>query len=195
MTFRRPTRYSTTYAVSSFTSLPVQGPRLGQKSGKKWTNGCVISTCNILLELHVLLSIPQLSKNQVLVYLAPDSSRFRIDPTPKHILLERWLVEFSPTPQDYHLDQPNTSPPATLEHNQLDAPSRPVLMYKSGIMLVRALFTLLRILPSWQLFKLLHHQSNDNLAIQLLLDSESLIEIIDFGKPHGVAPSYLSNMV
>ncbi|EGN94527.1 phosphorylated protein that interacts with Vac8p, partial [Serpula lacrymans var. lacrymans S7.3] len=88
------------------------------------------------LEVQVVLSIPELTSNQVLVYLAPDSSRLRIEPTPRHILLETWLLTFNPTAQIRHEDDRGDVAPST--------------MYKHGIPLFRSLYTLLRILPAWK---------------------------------------------
>jgi autophagy-related protein 13 len=88
-------------------------------------------------ELQVLLSIPELAHNQVLVHLAPDSSPLRVDPTPRHILLESWLLSFN---SDHH--------PA---EDQADV--APSTIYKHGIPLFRSLYSLLRILPAWKVFK------------------------------------------
>ncbi|KAI9462580.1 autophagy-related protein 13 [Boletus coccyginus] len=129
-------------------------------------------------ELQVLLSVPELTNNQVLVYLAPDSSRVRMDPTPPHILLENWLLKFSPT---------HASPQLSVEPGDV-APST---IYKHGIPLFRSLFSLLRILPSWRLFRRLRRRMstpyrNGNLTIQLRIRSldDYPTDILDFGKSH-----------
>ena len=129
-------------------------------------------------ELQVLLSVPELTNNQVLVYLAPDSSRVRMDPTPPHILLENWLLNFSPT---------YASPQLSIEPGDV-APST---IYKHGIPLFRSLFSLLRILPSWKLFRKLRRRMstpyrNGNLAIQLRIRSldDYPTDLLDFGKSH-----------
>jgi len=83
-------------------------------------------------ELQVLLSVPELNNNQVLVHVAPDSSRVRVDPPPKFILLETWLVNFVPDGSQYSGDV---------------APST---IYKLGIALFRSVYALLRILPTWK---------------------------------------------
>ncbi|KAG6371055.1 autophagy-related protein 13-domain-containing protein [Boletus reticuloceps] len=125
-------------------------------------------------ELQVLLSVPELTNNQVLVYLAPDSSRVRMDPTPQHILLENWLLTFSPIP---------TSPQHSVEPGDV-APST---IYKHGIPLFRSLFSLLRILPSWKLFRKLRRRMstpyrNGNLTIQLRIKSlkNDPTDVLDF---------------
>ena len=83
-------------------------------------------------ELQVLLSVPELNNNQVLVHVAPDSSRVRVDPPPRFILLETWAVNFAS-------DGP--------QHSADVAPST---IYKRGIALFRSVYALLRILPTWK---------------------------------------------
>lgn len=83
-------------------------------------------------ELQVLLSVPELSNNQVLVHVAPDSSRVRVDPPPKFILLETWVVNFAPDGPQH----PGDVAPSTI--------------YKLGIALFRSVYALLRILPTWR---------------------------------------------
>ncbi|KIJ16059.1 hypothetical protein PAXINDRAFT_168678 [Paxillus involutus ATCC 200175] len=128
-------------------------------------------------ELQVLLSIPESTTNQVLVYLAPDSSRVRIDPIPRYILLENWLLSFTPGfSQTHYDDEPGDVAPSTI--------------YKHGIPLFRSLFSLLRILPSWKLFMKLRRRMstpyrNGNLSIQLRIKGfdDGLTDILDFGVP------------
>ncbi len=127
-----------------------------------------------LFQLQVLLCIPELATNQVLVYLAPDSSRVRIDPTPRYIVLESWTLEHSP----HSHSQP---------HSQDVAPST---MYKYGIPLFRSLFTLLRVLPSWKLARRLRRRvggnRGGNFSIQLRVDGvDSSVragEVMSFGE-------------
>lgn len=83
-------------------------------------------------ELQVLLSVPELNNNQVLVHVTPGSSRVRIDPPPKFILLETWVVNFIPGGSQHSVDV---------------APST---IYKLGIALFRSVYALLRILPTWK---------------------------------------------
>ncbi|KAF8873265.1 autophagy-related protein 13-domain-containing protein [Infundibulicybe gibba] len=108
------------------------------------------------LEIQVLLSIPELNNNQVLVYLAPDSSRIRVDPTPRYIVLETWTLAFTPRLAGED-DNPDVALPT---------------IYKHGIPLFRSLFSLLRLLPTWKLYKRLRRRTggsnrNGNLSIQL----------------------------
>jgi autophagy-related protein 13 len=127
-------------------------------------------------ELQVLLSVPDLVTNQVLVHLAHDSSRFRVDPTPRHIVLEKWLLNFVPEAR-----------------GDSDADSvAPSTIYKHGIPLFRSIYSLLRILPSWKLYKKLRRRTsnayrNGNLSIHLrvkgLDDGVSATDILDFDTP------------
>jgi autophagy-related protein 13 len=153
-------------------------------------------------ELQVLLSVPELTSNQVLVYQAPDSSRVRIEPTPRHILLETWLLVFSPTPsspssssrqqQQYRYGEVDSSASTSSSSGEV-APST---IYKHCITLFRSLFSLLRILPAWRLHKRLRRRTgggnrNGSLGIRLRVrglgmdegDSIAVDEsILGFGK-------------
>ncbi|KAE9399269.1 hypothetical protein BT96DRAFT_939518 [Gymnopus androsaceus JB14] len=103
------------------------------------------------LEIQVLLTIPDtMTSNQALVYIAPDSSRVRVEPTPKHVLLESWVLAFSP--RDH---RPSSS----------DADVALSTIYKHGIPLFRSLYSLLRILPTWKLAKRLRRSGG--LAVQV----------------------------
>ncbi|TDL18652.1 hypothetical protein BD410DRAFT_728253 [Rickenella mellea] len=97
-------------------------------------------------ELQVLLTIPELTNNQVLVLHDPPASRVRVDPTPSHILLESWQLEFAPSPAWYSSGT-NTSGEVTLS-----------AVYKHGICLYRSLFALLRVLPTWRLYQRLRRR-------------------------------------
>ncbi|KAG1863173.1 autophagy-related protein 13-domain-containing protein [Suillus subalutaceus] len=127
-------------------------------------------------ELQVLLSVPDLITNQVLVHLAHDSSRSRVDPTPRHIVLENWLLNFVPE---------------ALGDSDADSVA-PSTIYKHGIPLFRSIYSLLRILPSWKLYKKLRRRTsnayrNGNLSIHLrvkgLDDGVSATDILDFDTP------------
>ncbi|KAI0777721.1 autophagy-related protein 13-domain-containing protein [Trametes elegans] len=114
-----------------------------------------------LFQLQVLLCVPELATNQVLVYVAPDSSRVRIDPIPRHIVLESWNLEFSPNrPGSHGADDRVDVAPSTI--------------YKHGIPLFRSIFTLLRVLPAWKLARRLRRRvggaRNGNFSIQLRVD-------------------------
>ena len=114
----------------------------------------------------------------MLVYVAPDSSRVRIDPTPRYIVLESWNLEYVPHPHS----QP---------HTQDVAPST---MYKHGIPLFRSIFTLLRVLPAWKLARRLRRRvggnRGGNFSIQLRVDSvDSSVhagDVMSFGESHPI---------
>ncbi|KAG6828716.1 hypothetical protein H0H87_001082, partial [Tephrocybe sp. NHM501043] len=82
------------------------------------------------LAIEVLLTVPELGHNEVLVHVSPDSSRVRIHPTPRYVLLETFVLDFVPGPL-------------------VDVPLPTI--YKHGIPLFRSLYTLLRVLPAWTL--------------------------------------------
>ncbi|KAI0371996.1 hypothetical protein BV20DRAFT_964679 [Pilatotrama ljubarskyi] len=115
-----------------------------------------------LFQLQVLLCVPELATNQVLVYHAPDSSRVRIDPTPRYIVLESWTLEFVPNQAGSHDSD-----------DRIDV--APSTIYKHGIPLFRSIFTLLRVLPAWKLARRLRRRvggsRNGNFSIQLRVDS------------------------
>ncbi|KAH9849313.1 autophagy-related protein 13-domain-containing protein [Lenzites betulinus] len=136
-----------------------------------------------LFQLQVLLCVPELATNQVLVYLAPDSSRVRIDPTPRYIVLESWNVEFTPNHARSHDSD-----------DRIDV--APATMYKHGIPLFRSIFTLLRVLPAWKLARRLRRRvggGRSGFSIQLRVDSvDSSIradEVMTFDTtPASIAP-------
>jgi autophagy-related protein 13 len=131
------------------------------------------------------------------VYQAPDSSRVRIEPTPRYILLESWLLAFSPgsgstsaispasssrQPQCGYGEGDNnitttastsTTSSSTSSSTSSTTPEvAPSTIYKHGITLFRSLFSLLRILPTWKLYKRLRRRTgggnrNANLGIRL----------------------------
>ena len=127
-------------------------------------------------QLQVLLCIPELATNQVLVYIAPDSSRVRINPTPRYIVLESWNLEYVQYRDNHH-------------QTQDVAPST---MYKHGIPLFRSIFTLLRVLPSWKLARRLRRRvggnRNGNFSIQLRVDGHDgdirADEVLSLGECH-----------
>ena len=140
-------------------------------------------------ELQVLLSIPELTHKQVLVHLGPDGTRTRIDPIPKYILLESWSLIFART---------NPSRPSAIATSRSGAEDdesvvdvAPSTIYKHGIPLFRSIFTLLRILPAWKLYKRLRRRSsagtmarNGNFGIQLRVASAEgeSNDVLGFGK-------------
>lgn len=108
-------------------------------------------------ELQVLLAVPEMNNNQVLVHVAPDSSRVRVDHPPKFILLETWVINFIPDGSQYSGDV---------------APST---IYKLGIALFRSVYALLRVLPTWKVQRQLRRRiggSAGAFTLQLRLRSE-----------------------
>lgn len=121
----------------------------------------------------MLLSVPDLSANQVLVSRGADSSRLRIDPTPQFILLESWSVQFSPR----------------REGSGSDTDLGLSTVYKHGIGLFRSIYTFLRVLPAWKLHKRLRRRGavpsnrNANLNIELRVRSgQNQGGVLGFGK-------------
>ena len=133
-------------------------------------------------ELQVLLSVPDLSANQVLVCRGADSSRLRIEPTPKYILLESWSVQFSPRRGGSVGDSADLGLST---------------VYKHGIGLFRSIYTLLRVLPTWKLHKRLRRRvavpsnRNANLNIELHVHSgRDQDGVLGFGKPLDTPPRH-----
>ena len=97
------------------------------------------------LEIQVLLSIPDLTNTQALVCTTgPGGQRLRIDPTPRHVLLETWTLTFLP-----HSPRPDPT------HLELMPPT----IYKHVIALFRSVYSMLRVLPSWAVYKRLRRRT------------------------------------
>jgi hypothetical protein len=86
------------------------------------------------MELQMLLSVTDLTNNQALVYISPDSTRVRIEPTLRFIL-EAWTLGMK------------------LDHRAANIDISPPVTYKHGIILFRSLFSLLRVPPLWKFCK------------------------------------------
>ena len=125
-------------------------------------------------ELQVLLSVPDLSANQVLVCRGADSSRLRIEPIPHYILLESWSVQFSSRGQG----------------SGSDTDFGLSTVYKHGIGLFRSIYTLLRVLPTWKLHKRLRRRlvpTNRNALLNIELRVRGARDqdgVLGFGKRH-----------
>ncbi|KAL1739721.1 autophagy-related protein 13-domain-containing protein [Schizophyllum fasciatum] len=98
------------------------------------------------LELQVLLTVPP-APNQALVYAPADAPRVRVEPAPRAVVLESWVLTFVP-------------------RGELDPDLPAATTYKHGISLFRSVFSLLRLLPSWRLSKKLRRRGN-GLGVQL----------------------------
>lgn len=145
------------------------------------------------LELDVLLSVPELTANQVLVHHPPSGSRVRVDPTPTHILLERWVLAFVPNPVSSHghaSGTPSTSSSTSSSSAASEVSGDTVMgagevtlatVYKHAMAVFRSLYTLLMLLPAARICKRLRRRgagggarmlgpsgrSNGNLGIML----------------------------
>ncbi|KAG5644422.1 hypothetical protein DXG03_008517 [Asterophora parasitica] len=126
------------------------------------------------LEIQVLLTIPELTHNQVLVHISPDSSRVRIHPTPRYVLLESYVLDFIPARAPADVPLPT--------------------IYKHGIPLFRSLFTLLRILPVWKLHKRLRRRAGGgpSLGITLRVRTGNDPDVLSLTIPHPLGSLALS---
>ncbi|KAJ8488952.1 hypothetical protein ONZ45_g13772 [Pleurotus djamor] len=131
------------------------------------------------LEIQVLLTIPELASNQVLVHLDPDTNtRHRIEPTPRFILLESFILDFA-----HH---GSTSSFSSSSSSTGVADIAPSTMYKHGIPLFRSLYTMLRVMPAWKVFKRLKRRigrfGGGNMGIVVRL-KEPGDDTLEFGTP------------
>ncbi|KAJ7762999.1 phosphorylated protein that interacts with Vac8p, partial [Mycena metata] len=85
------------------------------------------------LAMQVLLVVPPPGGGTALVH---KTSGTRVEPEPRYVLLEEWVLGFSST--------------STSTSEETDADVLPSTIYKNAIPLFRALFALLRILPAWR---------------------------------------------
>ncbi|THU78454.1 hypothetical protein K435DRAFT_973524 [Dendrothele bispora CBS 962.96] len=83
------------------------------------------------------------------------STRNRVQPTPKHVLLEKWVLEFTPRNATHRTRDRDRDGREGAEEASGPAGSSVALstIYKHGIPLFRSLFSLLRILPAWKVAK------------------------------------------
>ena len=142
------------------------------------------------LFIHVLLSVPKSNSSagagngNVLVALAQANTpgtdaRIRIEPTPRYVLLEKWELKFIPRSS---LDHPPSSPIRQQGSSGQGADGAVALptIYKHGIPLFRSLYSLLRILPVWKLYKRLRRRttgpSSSQLSIQLRLSDRDQVD-------------------
>lgn len=146
------------------------------------------------LFIHVLLSVPKSNSSagagngNVLVALAQANTpgtdaRIRIEPTPRYVLLEKWELKFIPRSS---LDHPPSSPIRQQGSSGQGAADGAVALptiYKHGIPLFRSLYSLLRILPVWKLYKRLRRRttgpSSSQLSIQLRLSDRDQVDAED----------------
>lgn len=141
-----------------------------------------------LWRLHILLTIPELTHNQVIVFHDSNATRIRVDPTPRYILLESWTVSFTPSSRS----SPSSSaayasePPSSQDRAEIALST----VYKQSISVFRSLYTLLRVLPAWRLHKRSARRSrtrntNSSMGIEVrVANAERALEsgILDFGE-------------
>ncbi|KAI5120072.1 hypothetical protein M0805_002633 [Coniferiporia weirii] len=121
------------------------------------------------LELQILLTVPELTNNQVLVQHPPDASRVRVEPTPTHILLESWTLSFAASGSS-----PVSTSSSSSQSNSSAGTGEVTLatVYKHTMAVFRSLYTLLRVLPTWRVCKRLRRRPgastrNGNLGVVL----------------------------
>ncbi|KAJ7732076.1 phosphorylated protein that interacts with Vac8p, partial [Mycena maculata] len=93
------------------------------------------------LAIQVLLSVPPAGGGTALVH-AP--SRTRVEPEPRFVLLEEWVLAFASA---------STATSSSADRGGeggRDADVLPPTIYKNAIPLFRALYALLRVLPAWR---------------------------------------------
>jgi autophagy-related protein 13 len=97
--------------------------------------------------------------------LPPETTRrVRVEPTPRYIVLETWTLSFAPRPAE--------------EDGSIDV-ALPTI-YKHGIPLFRSLYSLLRVLPAWKLYKRLKRRTG--LSIELRVGGDADHRILEFGE-------------
>ncbi|KAF4584887.1 hypothetical protein EYR40_001712 [Pleurotus pulmonarius] len=125
------------------------------------------------LEIQVLLTIPELASNQVLVHLNNDIPS-RIDPTPRYILLESHVLHFA-----HHGSTASFSSSSSSASDVA-----PPTIYKHGIPLFRSLYTFLRVLPAWKLYKRLKRRAGRNGNMSMIVRvKEADDDVLEFGMP------------
>lgn len=126
------------------------------------------------LELQALLTVPDLSNTPlVLGYQTSDGLDVRLEASPRYVLLETWELTFKRRAQETHLNQEQGL------YNPTESGLSSSAMYNQCIPIFRALFTLLRTLPAWQIYKgVLGWSEQKQLGIKLRI------------RPTGVADKY-----
>ena len=125
------------------------------------------------LELLVLLTVPELTNNQVLVHHPPNASRQRVEPTPTHALLERWTLSFVAS----NSGSPTSSQMSTGEVTL-------ATVYKHIMSVIRSLYTLLHVLPTWRICKRLRRRPgpgarNGQLGLMLHVRTQGPDTVVD----------------
>ncbi|KAG8906151.1 hypothetical protein FRB99_007465 [Tulasnella sp. 403] len=120
------------------------------------------------LIVQVLLSIPQPALNNQVLVLTHSNHRTRIDPTPRYILLESWRVDVARPSLKTHAVSSVSS--TSSSHSLSTSGSASIYdvelptVYKQSIALFRSMYTLLRVLPTWKLFRRLRRRTRTGLG-------------------------------
>ncbi|KAF8178962.1 autophagy-related protein 13-domain-containing protein [Pholiota molesta] len=190
--------FYTKFFYALYDARATEGARAQAKTDK-WTPDCDLFTKDArepyrsislapapgppLLEIQVLLAVPELANDQVLVYAVPDTPRVKVEPARRFILLEAWSLGM-----DFH-NRLASGGHLSAEGIDVALPT----IYKHGIVLFRSLFSLLRVLPAWKFYKRLKRRiggvnRNGNLSIQLRVrsqgeEADDERDILKFGVP------------
>ncbi|KAJ7635581.1 autophagy-related protein 13-domain-containing protein [Mycena polygramma] len=89
---------------------------------------------------------------QILLVVPPPGGGTRIEPEPRYVLLEEWVLGFTPSASSWTSTSSVASDTSASTADE-DADVLPSTMYKNAIPLFRALFALLRILPAWRVVR------------------------------------------
>ncbi|KAJ6628418.1 autophagy-related protein 13-domain-containing protein [Mycena sp. CBHHK59/15] len=103
--------------------------------------------------VQVVLAVPPPAGGTALVHAA---SRTRVEPEPRWVLLEEWVLHFAPAAASSpaaSTSTSSTSSSSTSSSAADDADVLPPTIYKNAIPLFRALYALLRILPAWRVVR------------------------------------------
>ena len=142
----------------------------------------------------MLLSVPDLTNNQVLVHHPPNASRVRVEPTPALILLERWQMSYILSASSGHSSR-SSSYASSGSSSPIGPEVTPATIYKHAIATVRSMYTLLRTLPAWRLCKRSRRGRGGNLNLVLRMrvrgpgagaegEDEGVMRVLGFGMSH-----------
>ncbi|KAK7023325.1 autophagy-related protein 13 [Favolaschia claudopus] len=100
------------------------------------------------LTIQVLLAVPAPGGGTALVH---KPSNTRVEPEPRWVVLEEWVLGFSSSSASTSSTSSAASDTSTSADDEEDV--LPSTIYKNAIPLFRALFALLRILPAWRVVR------------------------------------------
>ncbi|KAF7330663.1 Autophagy-related protein 13 [Mycena sanguinolenta] len=102
------------------------------------------------LVIQVLLVVPPPGGGTALVH---KPSGTRIEPEPRFVLLEEWVLAFTPSASSASSSVASSNTSRSSSTDDEDTEVLPATIYKNAIPLFRALFALLRILPAWRVVR------------------------------------------